>query len=113
MEPHDIGKLVKGIEINVYQSKSYPDNPGKWHAHVSGGHLTKAEIESGGCHPVRPEEGEWWTDAGHYADTEQEARERACALVGSIFGQRLAKLLGPQIIPATTIDPKQRVTLAC
>lgn len=120
MEPHDIGKLIQGIEINIYQAKSYPDNPGKWHAHISGSNLTEEELRDAGAHPTfdpsggsRRAPGHWWTDAGSYADTEQEARENACVVIGSIFGQRLAKTLGPQTIPAKTVDPKQRVTLGC
>jgi hypothetical protein len=118
VEPHDIGKLIQGIQINVYQAKSYPNKPGKWHAHVSGGHLTKEEIEIAieiaGEHGVYDEsKDEWWIDAGSHSDSELEARERACAFIGSIFGQRLAKTLGPQTIPAETIAPKQRVKLGC
>ena len=113
MEPHDIGKIIKGIEINVYQAKSYPNNPGSWHAHISQGDITQEEILAAGVHPTfDPTRSEWWT-AVSSSDTEEEAREKACVVIGSIFGQRLAKTLGPQTIPATTTPAKRQIKLAC
>ncbi len=112
MEPHDIGKLIKGIKIDVYQTKSYLDNPDSWHAHISGGHLTETEIENAGCQAIRSEKGEWWIRVSS-SGTEDEAREKACTVIGSIFGQRLAKMLDSQVVPEPIRPIKRRVLLGC
>jgi len=138
IEPSDFGKLLKGVEINVYQAKGYVGNPGTWHAHVSteSGWGTRRNYFEGCILPPtkralrwaaendKPEpnpqkvralrnggDGYFWADIGH-CDTEDEARERACVVVGYIFGQRLAEKVGPQVIPAKHIPAERKVAFA-
>lgn len=54
--------------------------------------------------------GNAWCDVG-FCGTEQEARDRACEVIGYVIGKRLARALAPQVIPAQTVPGKSRVAL--
>lgn len=49
-----------------------------------------------------------WTDVGFCA-TEDEARERCCAIIGWCVGKRLAVATGPEVVPARTIPARREV----
>lgn len=135
IEPADFGKLLKGVEINVYQAKGYGDKPGEWHAHVStnSGWGTRRNYFEGCVLPPtdrsireasrqqpKPRkvrairnggEGYYWVDCGYY-DSQDMAREHACLVVGHIFGKRLAEKIGPQVIPAQHFSAEKQVRFA-
>jgi hypothetical protein len=64
------------------------------------------------AYPVRPVNGGqgWWCDVG-FCVSEDEARERACAVVGYVFGQRLRERLRPVVVPQKVIPSPRSVTL--
>lgn len=113
MSKIDSSDLLEGVSINVYQAKSNVNKPGAWHAHVclpdhwdnyfEGCEVASRALRNGGY-------GYWWTDAG-YCDSEDEARSRACAIVGHVFGRRLAEKIGPRTVPATVIPAERKLRL--
>lgn len=113
MKTADYNDLVAGVEINVYQARGVSGKPGTWHAHVSlpdrwGNYFEGCEaagraLRNNGW-------GHWWTDVGH-CETEDEARQKACSVVGHVYGRRLAEALGPREIPATLIPAERKVSL--
>lgn len=77
---------------------------------TAGADLRDALSTRVGRYPVTEVGGNAWCDVG-FCGTEQEARERACEVIGYVIGKRLAVALGPQTIPARTVPGKVRVAL--
>jgi hypothetical protein len=87
----DIVDLMDGVQLEVSHAQS-----GAWFAYVSLPNGWRNYME-GGPHGVRPRRnggnGFWWDDIA--GDTEAEAREKGCDVVGYVFGRRLAEAMGP------------------
>lgn len=92
-------ELLAGIGVSISQSLRGP-----WYAYVSlpGGWPNYLKDGPKYAAPVQSPQGYYWTDCGP-AETEEEARSRACAVIGYVYGQRLLEQVGDRNIPAQLV----------
>lgn len=102
-----LDELLKGVSLKVYEATT-----GTWHGHVTLAFDMPREWLDNAPYgrPVSretPTNG-LWTDIG-YCESEQQALDRCCAVIGHVAGHALARELGPQEIPATVVPGKRRM----
>lgn len=100
-----IGPLVEGLEFRVgYQTTAWyghvimpPGWPQAWLEEAPFGAVIGESGKDGGC----------WSSVG-LCESEDEARERCCAVMGFVVGRCLTRELGEKVVPAHTLPGRAR-----
>lgn len=110
--------VMAGLNVKIYQSKSYPGRPGRWHAHIvpmtpskEGRVWYALDLwESAELQPTIDQINRPWTSCS--ASDRDELNVKLATILGKLYAARMLQLLQPYVPPTPkTIYPPREFPL--